>query len=49
MLYESHSASLVDLLDELNQLLCKQGWREQTDRWTDAGDDNNPLANEAKG
>ena len=44
MPYQSHPASLVDLLDKL-----MMGTDKQTDRRTDWGDDNNPLAEKADG
>ena len=44
MPYQSYPASLVDLLDKLIELSCYHGWWEQTD----AGDDNNPSAEEVE-
>ena len=53
MPYQSHPASLVDLLDKLNKLSCQQGWWEQANRQmgrrTDACDDKNLSAEEAEG
>ena len=40
---------MVDLLDKLIELLCKQQWWEQTDGRTDTGENNNPSAEKTEG
>ena len=42
------SQYMVDLMDKLSYCVNKYDGNRQTERWTDAGDDNNSLADEAE-
>ena len=53
MPYQSHPASMVDLLAKLNYRVNKDDGNRKTDgqteKWRDAGDDNNHSAEDAEG